>query len=95
MRARGMTDLAIAKYTGLNTNTWFMIKKGLLRPGDNLVNLLMKIMGDEIPLLFMGYYITEEYPKFVSADKYVRDIVSRDMHEDIDKVRKKGGKLRY
>ena len=95
MRARGLTDIAVAELTGLHIKTWMMVKKGILRPGDNLVNILMKVLGDEVPLLFMGYYITEHPPRLVRADKFKMDIVSKRMHENIEKVSEKGGKLRY
>jgi hypothetical protein len=55
----------------------------------------MKILGDEVQALFLGYYMEISYPKFTSADKYITDPVTREVEKKIQEIKKKRGKFVY
>jgi len=93
--ARGLTELELSKKIGIDINSWDQISRGVRRPSHTLVNELMKILGDEVQLLFIGYYITPHFPKLVSADIYEKDSITKMLQEDIKEVKKRSKKFVY
>jgi len=93
--SKGLTELELCEMLGINIKTWDYVSRGILRPGHNFINELMKILGDEIQLLFIGCYIHNELPRLIPASKYEDYNVIKKILDKIKQVKEKGGDFRY
>ena len=58
--SRGLSELELCKKVGISYRSWDYLKRGVKKPSSNLLNEFMKVLGSEVQLLFMGYYITND-----------------------------------
>jgi hypothetical protein len=90
-----LTEPELCDIVGINYCSWDSIKRGLRKPSHYLMIEFAKVLGDEVILLFLGSYIDEETPVFITADKLENDPVIKKMQENIKKVHNEGKEFRY
>lgn len=90
-----MTELILIKKLNISKKSWENIKKGIRRPSHTLVNELAILLGDEIRLLFTGYYITDSTPKLTLASEFIQDKITKKSQENIKEMKKLKKKFVY
>jgi hypothetical protein len=90
-----LTEQELCKTLGIESKSWDHLIRGVRRPSHELMNELMKILGDEVILLFLSNYMEEPFPKFVPADELKQDDITKSMQEKIKKVKSGSGKFKY
>ena len=68
----------MCKLEGINIDTWNFISRGLRRPSNAFIREISKYLGDGIELLFLNHYIDNDIPKFITADKYIPEMITRE-----------------
>lgn len=98
MFSSGITEQELCKKLNLPLKSWDHIKRGVRRPSHTLLQEIMNILGDEVQTLFLGYYITDNPPKFLRADHYKNNVLttkSKDLIKDKKRKKKKFVYLNY
>ena len=71
--SRGLTEIEVCSYLGIHIKSWEYVRRGIRRPSQEFIARLMELLGDEVLILFLGYYMDDEFPKIVSALEFETD----------------------